>query len=267
MESSLFTKEIKYCKGVGARYNQILQKKDIFTLYDLLTFFPREYEDRTKILSINEALDNIDKISVVKVEIVDISTFTFQYRNKPLIIITDGQCLAEIPIYTPHLPKFIEKGKSIFVIGKFKRNYRGKIQCQVVEMEEPSAAPVAYSKIVPIYPLTEGLSQKKLRSLIHQEIVNFETNTSYTIPKPFDKKTKMSFVNAITEMHFPSSFERLEKARKTLVLEEFITFQYIHLIERRPNILIKTRQYKKSDYAEVVKKAYSRPREIITRDK
>ncbi len=252
MENTLFTKEVKYCKGIGARYSEILQKKNIYTLYDLLTFFPREYEDRTRVVPLGEALDSNDKTSVVLVEVVDITTFSFQYRNKPLIIITDGISIAEIPIYGGRLAKFIEKGKKIYVTGKFKRNYRGRVQCQMIEIEEPSAEPVSYGKIVPIYPLTEGLSQKKLRSLIQQELINFQKNPSYSIPKEFIKKCRMSFIDAITERHFPSSFERLDNSRNALVLEEFLAFQYVHLIERRPNILIKTRVYKETSYIEKV---------------
>ncbi len=244
MNDNLFTKEIKYCKGVGGRYSDILQKKHIYTLYDLLTFFPRDYEDRTKAVSINDALYNGDKTSVVLGEIVEISTFTMKYSRKPLIIITDGISVAEIPIYAGRLPKFVEKGNKIYVTGKFKRNYRGRVQCQMLDLEAPNNEPVSYGKIVPIYPLTEGLSQKKLRSLIQQEIVNFEQNPSYSIAKPFVQKAKMTFADSITQMHFPTSFERLNVARKALILDEFAAFQYIHLTEKRPNILIKEPRYK-----------------------
>lgn len=243
MNENIFTKEIKYCKGVGLRYADILQKKHIHTLYDLLTFFPRNYEDRTTTVSINDALYNGDKTSVVLGEIVDISTFTMRYSKKPLVIITDGISVAEIPIYAGRVGKFVEKGKKIYVTGKFKRNYRGRVQCQMTDIEAPNSDAISYGKIVPIYPLTEGLSQKKLRSLIQQEIINFERNPSYSIAKPFVQKVKITFAEAITQMHFPTSFERLEVARKALVLEEFAAFQYIHLTERRPNILIKEPRY------------------------
>ncbi len=246
-DNNLFTKEIKYCKGVGARYSEILQKKHIHTLYDLLTFFPRSYEDRTTTVSISDALYNGDKTSVVLAEIVDISSFNLKYSRKPLIIVTDGIAVAEIPIYGGRLPKFIEKGNKIYITGKFKRNYRGRVQCQMSDMEAPSGEAISYGKIVPIYPLTEGLSQKKLRSLIHQEIVNFEQNPSYTIAKPFVQKSKIKFSDAIVQMHFPTSFEKLELARKALILEEFAAFQYIHLTEKRPNILIKEPRYKDSN--------------------
>lgn len=252
-EHSIFSKDIKYSKGVGAKYAEILAKKNIRAVYDLLTFFPRDYDDRTKLVPINEALRNGDKTSVVSVEIVNVSTFTFQFRKKPLIIITDGVGIAEIPIYGGRLPKFVEKGKKIIVTGKFVRSSRGKAQCRLIEMEEPSAEPLSYGKIVPIYPLTEGLSQKKLRLLILQEIEIFRKNISYDIPKPYDKKYKMSFIDAVTQMHYPSSFELLEQAKNTLVFEEFLAFQYIHLSDKRPNILTKKMRYKDPGLVEKVK--------------
>ncbi len=247
MNENIFSKEIKYCKGVGLRYADILQKKNIYTLYDLLTFFPRDYEDRTNTVSINDALNNGDKTSVVLGEVVDISSFNLKYSRKPLVIITDGISVAEIPIYAGRLAKFIEKGKKIYVTGKFKRSYRGRVQCQMIDIEAPNSEAISYGKIVPIYPLTEGLSQKKLRSLLQQEIVNFERNPSYHIAKPFVQKVKITFAEAITQMHFPTSFQRLAHARKALVLEEFAAFQYIHLTERRPNILIKEPRYNNTD--------------------
>ena len=250
----IFTKSIKYLKGVGPKYAEILAKKDIITLYDLIAFFPRAYDDRRKTLKIHEALQNKEKTSVVYVEVLDISSFTFQYRNKPLVLVTDGVAICEVPIYGGRLPAGITKGAKLYLTGKFLRNGRGKIQCRVIEFEKPSSNALSYGKIVPIYPLTEGLSQKKLRTLIVDELVRFEKNMEYDIPNIIKKKYRLkSFVSSIMEMHFPTSFEALHEARESLVFEEFLTFQYIHLSERRPNVLIKDQRYNSSDLLEKVK--------------
>ena len=250
----IFTKSIKCSKGVGHKYAEILAKKNIITLYDLILFFPRTYEDRRKTLKLYEALENKDKTSVVYVEIVDISSFTFKYRNKPLIIVTDGMAICEVPIYTGRLPAGIEKGAKFYLTGKFVRSSRGKIQCRVVEFEKPSSNSLSYGKIVPIYQLTEGLSQKKLRTLIVNELIKFEKSMDYDIPSIIKKKYRLkSFVKSIIEMHFPTSFEALKDAKMSLIFEEFLTFQYIHLSERRPNILVKEEIYKYSNFIEKVK--------------
>ena len=250
----IFQKDIKYCKGVGLRYGDILSKKNIFTLYDLITFFPRTYEDRTKTLKIFEAIKNEDKNSVVFVEVIDISNFTFQFKKKPLVIVSDGATLCEVPIYGGRLPAGVSLGEKLYLTGKFMRGTRGKIQCRMIEFEKPSSNSLSYGKIVPIYPLTEGLSQKKLRTLIVNELMTFEKNMKYDIPSSVKKKYRLkNFVSSIMEMHFPKSFESLNEARESLVFEEFLSFQYIHLSERRPNILIKEKRYNSSNLLEKVK--------------
>ena len=250
----IFQKDIKYCKGVGLRYGDILSKKNIFTLYDLITFFPRAYEDRTKTLKIFEAIKNEDKNSVVFVEVIDISNFTFQFKKKPLVVVSDGATLCEVPIYGGRLPAGVSLGEKLYLTGKFMRGTRGKIQCRMIEFEKPSSNSLSYGKIVPIYPLTEGLSQKKLRTLIVNELMTFEKNMKYDIPSNIKKKYRLkNFVSSIMEMHFPKSFESLNEARESLVFEEFLSFQYIHLSERRPNILIKEKRYNSSNLLEKVK--------------
>ncbi|MEI0564739.1 ATP-dependent DNA helicase RecG [Brachyspira pulli] len=250
----IFTKSIKYSKGVGPKYAEILSKKGIITLYDLIFFFPRTYEDRRKTLKLHEALENNDKTCVVYVEVIDISSFTFQYRNKPLVIVTDGIAVCEVPIYGGRLPAGVAKGAKLYLTGKFVRGSRGKLQCRMTEFEKPSSNALSYGKIVPIYPLTEGLSQKKLRTLIVDELVSFEKNMKYDIPSIIKKKYRLkSFVASVMEMHFPTSFEALSEAKESLIFEEFLTFQYIHLIERRPNILIKEKRYDSSNLLEKVK--------------
>ena len=250
----IFTKSIKYSKGVGPKYAEILSKKGIVTLYDLIFFFPRTYEDRRKTLKLHEALENNDKTCVVYVEVIDISSFTFQYRNKPLVIVTDGIAVCEVPIYGGRLPAGVTKGAKLYLTGKFVRGSRGKLQCRMTEFEKPSSNALSYGKIVPIYPLTEGLSQKKLRTLIVDELVSFEKNMKYDIPSIIKKKYRLkSFVASVMEMHFPTSFEALSEAKESLIFEEFLTFQYIHLIERRPNIKKKKKRYDSSNLLEKVK--------------
>ena len=252
----IFTKSIKYSKGVGPKYAEILAKKGIETLYDLIAFFPRTYDDRRKTLKLHEALENKEKTSVVYVEVLDISSFNFQYKNKPLVIVTDGAAICEVPIYSGRLPAGVTKGAKLYLTGKFVRGNRGKLQCRMTEFEKPSSNALSYGKIVPIYPLTDGLSQKKLRTLIVDELEVFEKNMKYDIPSVIKKKYRLkSFVPSIMEMHFPTSFEALDEARESLIFEEFLTFQYIHLSERRPNILIKDERYDSSNLLEKVKSA------------
>ncbi len=252
----IFNNSVKYSKGVGPSLETTLAKKNIYTIFDLLTFFPRDYEDRSKTVKVNEAMKEQEKNSVILAEVVEISSFTFKFKRKPLIIATDGGTLFEIQFYGGRIPLKLEKGDSIFVTGKFIRGFKGHIQCRLVDIEKPNNEPISYGKITPIYPLTEGLSQKKLRSIIDQEVKNLKANQNYSIPNIISKKYRLkSFIDSISEMHFPSNFDALKSAKETLIFEEFLAFQFIHLSERRPNLLIKKERYtKKSMFDESLNK-------------
>jgi len=252
----IFNNSVKSSKGVGPSLEITLAKKNIHTIFDLLTFYPRDYEDRSKTVKVNDAIKEQEKNSVVLAEVVEISSFTFRFKRKPLIIATDGDTIFEIQFYAGRIPLKLEKGDSIFVTGKFSRGFKGHIQCRLVDIEKPNNEPISYGKITPIYPLTEGLSQKKLRSIIEQEIKNLKANESYSIPHIISKKYRLkSFVNSVSEMHFPSNFDSLKCAREALIFEEFLAFQFIHLSERRPNLLIKKERYtKKNMFDESLKK-------------
>ena len=192
----IFIKSIKYLKGVGPKYAEILAKKNIITLYDLISFYPRTYDDRRKTLKIYEALQNQEKTSVVYVEVIDISSFTFQYRNKPLVIVTDGDVICEVPIYGGRLPAGIAKGAKLYLTGKFLRSGRGKIQCRVIEFEKPSSNALSYGKIVPIYPLTESFNSFNEKSLpfagkvndTSPEVVTIKLSISINSYKVFNLK-------------------------------------------------------------------------------
>ena len=143
----IFTKSIKYSKGVGPKYAEILAKKGIITLYDLIAFFPRAYDDRRKTLKLHEALENKDKTSVVYVEVIDVSSFTFQYRSKPLVIVTDGIAVCEVPIYGGRLPAGVLCDGHIFDPGgdlqmvHRRREYVQHI-CQLYVIDEYPGRPV-----------------------------------------------------------------------------------------------------------------------------
>lgn len=243
-KQNIFNTSIKYTKGVGPKLADVLTKKCIYTTFDLITFFPRTYEDRSKIIKLGEALNIKDANSVILAEVVNITSVSIQYKRKPVLVLTDGTSLFEVVFYSGKFALSLEIGDKIYVTGKFVRGYNGKIQCRLQDIERPSKNPITFGKIVAIYPLTEGLSQKKLRGLIETEIINFQASNAYNIPSSIIKKYRMNtFTNAVTEMHFPKSFDSLKEAHNTIVFEEFLAFQFIHLSESRPNILTKIKRY------------------------
>lgn len=252
-QEDFFEKNIRYLKGVGAHYETILARKGVKTLYDLVTFFPRDYEDRSIIRSIEEALQHPDENSVVKAEIVIIDMLQVNFRNIPKLVITDGESACEVPVFSGRLPKNLKAGDKIRVVGKFRLRRYG-LQCSATEIESDSEESLSSGRIVPIYPLTEGLTHRKLRALIHSLIDTISDEKPYEIPSVYRSKYRLlRFIEAITQMHFPTSFDAINEARRTLIFEEFLAFQYLSQSANRPKSLSKNPRYFKREVCDIVK--------------
>ena len=158
-------KEIQYVKGVGPNRAVLLNKLGIYTLEDLITYYPREYEDRGKPKFIAELVDGeealIEAIVVSKMAEVKIRKNMTIYK----LIVRDetGTCTL-----TWFNQKYL---KNRFVLGE-KYKFYGKVsnKCGKAEMNSPVYDEEETSKntgkIIPIYPLTYNLSQNTIRAVI-----------------------------------------------------------------------------------------------------
>ncbi len=220
-------KEIQYVKGVGPNRAVLLNKLGIYTLEDLITYYPREYEDRGKTKFIAELVDGeealIEAIVVSKMAEVKIRKNMTIYK----LIVRDetGTCTL-----TWFNQKYL---KNRFVLGE-KYKFYGKVsnKCGKAEMNSPVYDEEETSKntgkIIPIYPLTYNLSQNTIRAVIENglKLINEQGELEETMPDYIKEAYNLYDINtAIEQIHFPESFEKFEKARLRLVFEELLTMQ------------------------------------------
>lgn len=236
-------KPVQFVKGVGPYFQDLLAKKNIRTLFDLMTFFPRDYEDRRNTVSIRDALKEPEKNGVVRATIGSIDSMTVNFRTVPKLIVTDGDMTAELPVFSGRLPKGVGEGSTVLIIGRFRFG-RNAVWCSASEIDyDASSASLSFGRIVPIYELTAGLSQKKVRSLMESQLAAMRT-LPYDLPRGIKQEHDlMSFGDALAEMHFPRDMKRMEEAKRTLVYEEFLAFQVRYLRENRPPVLAKQIRY------------------------
>lgn len=220
-------KEIQYVKGVGPNRAVLLNKLGIYTLEDLITYYPREYEDRGKPKFIAELVDGeealIEAIVVSKMAEVKIRKNMTIYK----LIVRDetGTCTL-----TWFNQKYL---KNRFVLGE-KYKFYGKVsnKCGKAEMNSPVYDEEETSKntgkIIPIYPLTYNLSQNTIRAVIENglKLINEQGKLEETMPDYIKEAYNLYDINtAIEQIHFPENFEKFEKARLRLVFEELLTMQ------------------------------------------
>lgn len=216
---------MQFVKGVGPNNLPLLQKLGINTLGDLITFFPRNYEDRSKPKRINELVDGEEAlIDVICASQINETRFA---RNKVMLkmIVRDetGDC-----VLTWFNQTYL---KNKFKIGE-RYQFYGKVSIKYgrIEMTRPVFDKQGLNKntgkIIPIYPLTYKLSQNKLRSIIENGLKLVLGQLEETIPEYILKEYNLEEINtALKQIHFPTSFENYNKARRRFVFEELLTVQ------------------------------------------
>ena len=220
-------KEIQYVKGVGPNRAALLQKLGINTLEDLITYYPREYEDRSKPKMIASLIDGEEAL----IEAMVVSRISEQRIRKNMtiykLIVRDetGTCLLTW-FNQSYLKNKFTLGQKYKFYGKVSVKY-GKIEMNspVYDTEETTKNT---GKIIPIYPATFGLAQTTIRQVMENglKVVKEENLLEETLPDYIREEYKLEdSKTALDQIHFPKDFASFEKARKRLVFEELLSMQ------------------------------------------
>ena len=218
-------KDIQFIKGVGPSRVKLLNKLGINTLEDLITFYPREYEDRGKPKTISELCDGeealISAIVVARMSEVRIR------KNLTLckLVVRDETGTAQITWYNQsYLKNSFKVNERYKFYGKVSNKY-GKVDMQS-PVFEPEGMTSKTGKIIPIYPLTYSLSQNTIRKIIENGLEGTIGKLEETIPDYLLEKYSLCDINtAIQKIHFPDNFAEFNLARKRLVFEELLSMQ------------------------------------------
>lgn len=227
--------EVRFVKGVGATLAQVLAKLDIYTVFDLLMHLPRRYEDRTHFRTLAQVVPGEAVTVHGTIRMVD----NVQPRPKMTltkVIIDDGTGTLELVWFNqPYLKeKFLKmRGQAIVAYGVVQ-DAPYHYQMQTPEWEPLTESDsLAAHRIVPIYPLTEGLAQSRIRRIMYNALQTYESALIDCLPPDLRRRLNlMPFAEAVRNAHFPDSMEHLEQARRRLIFEEFYLLQ-LHLAQRR----------------------------------
>jgi len=222
--------EVQYVKGVGTKLAQVLSKLNIYTLGDLLFHLPRRYEDRRHFRKIAHARAG-DAVTVSgKLVTVD----NVKVRNLTLTkaYLDDGSGVLELVWYNqPYMKDTLTKlrNSQIVAYGIVKESPYG-LQMETPEWEDltDGADPdslLSVNRIVPIYPLTEGIRQKRMRQIIWNA-VQYAHLAPEILPRSVRERLGlMPIQQALQQIHFPDDEQMIEPARQRLVFEEFFLMQ------------------------------------------
>lgn len=232
MKVSQIKNPVSSISGIGPQLTKCLAKLNVFTVGDLLEYFPRDYDDRTERIFLKDFASHQKVHTVAKV----VSHQWFGYGNmKTLkIIIDDSSATAELICFNRQfLEKVLTPGSIITVTGQFyvKYNSLQSSSFEAVKMNVNSNSDISIltpldNRIVPVYSLTEGLTQKALQKAISQAISQYSHGIENEIPDDLiEKHGLLQKQQAIRFIHEPQTMQQAFLARKTLSYEELFLFQ------------------------------------------
>jgi len=215
---------IQYLKGVGPKIAKLLRKLGVETIEDLIYFFPRAYEDRTNIKQI-AALQPSD-FEVIRGEVISVHHQLTRNRFSVLkAVISDRTgSIQAVWFNQPYLEKVLRKGMKLFISGKVEfSSFEAALQLSVRDFEVDTGM---NPRIVPLYPLTEGLYPKKLRSIVETALRDCLDEIEDRLPDDIRKEHRLAELQkSISNLHFPERMSLVEPARRRLAFDDFFVFQ------------------------------------------
>ncbi len=223
---NILSKEIKYVKGVGPNRAELLNKLGIYTLEDLITYYPRTYEDRSKPVKIAEVQDG-EEVLIEGIATARVSEIRTRNRKMTIykLIVRDETGSCTITWFNQsYLRNMFKPGEIYKFFGKVKR-IGNKVEMNSPVYDE-GVNTKNTGKIIPIYPLTYNLSQNNIRKIIENGLELVKNKLKETLPDYLIKEYKLMDINSATNsIHFPKDFTEFNIARKRLVFEELLSMQ------------------------------------------
>ena len=226
-------------QGVGNAAAAMLEKLNIYTTDDLLFHLPRDYEDRSTIIAMNQLIVGRSYLLEGIVKNVDFPPG----KRKSMAVLLDDEC-GKVTLRFYHVYKGItdraKMGSRLRVFGEVRVGARG------LEMYHPELqlitehTPLPQTQLTAIYPATDGLTQPKLREYVKQVLENYSDNLPELLPQKFTNGYALK--QALDYIHHPpvnanmlQLAQGLHPAQQRLIFEELVAHQ-ISLLTRRAYI-------------------------------
>jgi ATP-dependent DNA helicase RecG len=235
-------------QGVGPRHAETLAKLGLYTLGDMLYYFPRRYDDYSQLKPIKDLFYS-EQVTVIGT-IQSVHTRPIRGGKASIIeaVISDGTGGLRLSFFNqPWLANRFKQGEAISVSGKIDQ-YLGRLVMNSPDWESVEVESLHTNRIVPIYSLTEKINQKWLRNLMKQVIEYWAPSVADALPESVRNSARVvSLGEALLQIHFPDSQEKLKAARERLAFDEIFYLQMGVLRQKRDWKAVDARRFPISD--------------------
>ena len=238
---------ITILKGIGPTKAKQFAALNIFTLEDLICHFPRGYEDRTRIVPIEKL--EVDKPACFKAMVMSAPRTAHIRKGLDITKVQVADCTARLTL-TFFNQKFtadqLQYGKEYIFYGAVTGDFIGYSMTAPV-FESLDSAPITTRRVLPIYPLTAGLSNASVVKAVQQALAICDVPKEIIPDSVREQYGILPAERAYYAIHQPASMEEAEQAKKRLIFEEFFVFSAGLALMRASRSLKKVPAYKNLD--------------------
>jgi ATP-dependent DNA helicase RecG len=238
---------VQFLKGCGPQRAELLARLGVYAVRDLVFFFPRDYQDLTDLRTVDE-LEEGPLVSVLGiVDEVELADRGPGRSVLGVLIKQDKDWLRAIWFNQPFMRDKFQRGQTVLLSGRAKQ--RGlrwemshpRVQFLQLEAETDEASetpkdavpPQDLKRLLPLYPLTEGLQQHHVRRLVQNALeAGLDLLDEVFSPAYLEEHRLLPLRTALPSLHFPASREDLERARRRFVYQELLVLQLALALRR-----------------------------------
>ncbi len=218
-------KSVTALSGIGPKKAEQLAKVGATTIRELLDVYPRRYDDYTLMKPIHQ-LQYGDQVTIIG---TIWETRARRTHNNQIIVqsvISDGSAKIQATWFNQRwLADKLKAGMQIVLSGTVDQ-YLGRLVMNSPEWEPLEIEPLKTRRIVPVYPLTQGLTSNRMRDMMQTAVKRWAPRVADPLPEPIRNRHQLnSLPQALTQVHFPDTQDALHHARRRIVFDELFLLQ------------------------------------------
>jgi ATP-dependent DNA helicase RecG len=211
--------------GIKKGYADRMAKLGVETIGDILELYPRRYDDYRSLKTINQ-LEYGEEVTIIGTVWDTVARQTRRGGTIVTSTLSDGTATIQATWFNqPWLADKLRSGSQIVISGKVDQ-YLGRLVFQSPEWEPLDKQLVHTGRLVPVYPLTQGVTQKWLRRLMKRTVDYWTQRLPDHLPEANRERLGLPCLDdAMRQIHFPDGWDELESARRRLAFDEFLLIQ------------------------------------------
>jgi ATP-dependent DNA helicase RecG len=212
--------------GIGPKSAKTLKKLGLETLGDLLWHFPRRYDDYSQLETINRLWYGQEVTIIANVDRVKVRPIKSGKMKLTEAVVSDGTGNLRVTWFNqPWIARQLKAGQPVVLSSKVDQ-YLGHLVMNNPEWEPLETEQLHTNRIVPVYPLTAGVTAKWMRKVLHSVVRRLAPRVPDPVPETVRRSAKLiPLPDALEQVHFPDDWEKLKRAQYRLAFDEMFLLQ------------------------------------------